>query len=127
MTTENPPEEDFQWAVQTGDLPKVKEFVEKKNFDVNFVKKNSVAGNSPLHWAADFGKADVIEYLISKGAKVNQKDSNGITPLLNAVYESHTEAVKALLKHGADKSIKGPDDQTAFQAAEKQEIKNLLK
>ena len=28
-------------------------------------------GRMALHWAADYGQTEVIEYLISKGAKVN--------------------------------------------------------
>ena len=30
-----------------------------------------------------------MEYLLSKGADVDSKDSYGITPLLAAVYEGH--------------------------------------
>ncbi len=58
---------------------------------------------------------------------MNEKDNFGITPLLAAVYEGHADAVAALLKKGADKSIQGPDGLTALQAAEKDEVKALLK
>ena len=33
----------------------------------------------------------IMEYLLSKGAQVDSKDSYGITPLLAAVYEGHDE------------------------------------
>lgn len=28
-------------------------------------------GRNPLHYAADYGHADVLEYLLSKGAKID--------------------------------------------------------
>eukprot|EP01118_Nematostelium_gracile_P004823 TRINITY_DN15753_c0_g1_i1.p1 TRINITY_DN15753_c0_g1~~TRINITY_DN15753_c0_g1_i1.p1 ORF type:complete len:131 (-),score=55.92 TRINITY_DN15753_c0_g1_i1:134-526(-) len=120
------PKEAYAWAIKTGDLKSVRDFVEREKFDVNMVEEG-VSKRTPLHWAADFGKVEVIQYLISKGAKVNAKDNYGITPLLAAVYESHTAAVKALLDAKADPSIKGPDGSTAKEAAEKDEIKKLFK
>jgi ankyrin repeat protein len=42
---------------------------------------------TPMHWAADFGHVEVLQYLHSKGAQINAKDNFGITPLLAAVYE----------------------------------------
>lgn len=36
--------------------------------DVNRTLEN---GRAPLHYAADFGQTDVMEYLISKGAHLN--------------------------------------------------------
>lgn len=60
---------DFAWAVKTGDLDSVKDFVEKKKLDVNLVSSN----RSPLHWAADFNQVDVITYLLSKGAQIEKK------------------------------------------------------
>jgi len=41
-------------------------------------------------------------------------------------YIGHTEMVKYLVSIGADTSIKGPDGQTALEAAEKDEIKAIL-
>lgn len=120
------PKEAFAWAVKTGDLAGVKNFVEKEKMDVNMIEEG-VAKRTPLHWASDFGKTEVIAYLLSKGAKVNAKDNYGITPLLAATYEGHTEAVKMLLEAKADPSIKGPDGSTAKEAAEKDEIRKLFK
>ncbi|KAF3392492.1 hypothetical protein F1880_008793 [Penicillium rolfsii] len=36
---------------------------------------------TPLHKAAELGKADVVRYLVSKGANLNKKDSKGRTSL----------------------------------------------
>ena len=40
--------------------------------------KATTNGRTPLHYAADYGQAEVIEYLISKGADVNVSISCGM-------------------------------------------------
>jgi ankyrin repeat protein len=55
------------------------------------------------------------------------KDNFGNTALLNALYESHTGAVKELLKAGADASVKGPDGRTCKEIASNDETKALFK
>eukprot|EP01104_Vermistella_antarctica_P014683 TRINITY_DN4674_c0_g1_i1.p1 TRINITY_DN4674_c0_g1~~TRINITY_DN4674_c0_g1_i1.p1 ORF type:complete len:121 (-),score=41.23 TRINITY_DN4674_c0_g1_i1:244-606(-) len=106
----------FRWAVQTGDLPNVKNAIEKEGENVNAVSED-INKQTPLHWAADYGQLEVMTYLVSKGANVNAKNNFGITPLLAATYESHTSCVKFLLSKGADKAVKGPDGLTAKEAA----------
>lgn len=67
----------------------------------NVLQKNS-KGFSTLITAAFEGHADVIEYLLSKGAAVNETAMQGVTPLLVAVQGGKIDAVKVLLDHGAD-------------------------
>ena len=55
----------FPWAVKTGDLVNVKQFIERDGEDVNQVE-SGLNKRTPLHWAADYGQADVASYLISK-------------------------------------------------------------
>lgn len=113
--------EDFAWAVKTEDIPNVNKFITQ--LGVNVKDKN---GRTPMHWAADYGHASVIELLAKKGADINAKDRFGITPLLAAVYDGRTSAVKALLAHGANKTIKDSDGKTPKECAESDEIRNLL-
>ncbi|PRP81217.1 hypothetical protein PROFUN_02051 [Planoprotostelium fungivorum] len=124
--SEGPTYEDFAWAVKTGDLDRVKEFVEKHKFGLG-PDPSSSNKRTPLHWAADFNQTAIISYLLSKGADINAKDQYGITPLLAAVYEDHFDAAKTLVEKKADVSAKGPDGQTAKQRAEKDSIKALFK
>lgn len=110
----------------------------------------SVDGRNLVHYAADYGQDQVLEYLISKSANVNVsdsifdqsnliliwtcwhpkqmqvKDKHGITPLLAAIWEGHTECVSILLRGGADKTGTAPDGTSYVDAAEKNEIKALL-
>lgn len=115
-------DEKFAWSVKNGELAAVEEFV-KQGGDVN----KEIKGRFPLHYAADYGQEKIMEFLLSKGAKVNQPDKYGITPLLSAIFEGHTNCVRMLLKKGADKSGKSPDGASYIDCAEKQEIKDLLK
>lgn len=49
-----------------------------------------------------FNQTKFIELLLAKDAKLNARDGEGRSPLLNAVAAGHVEAVRALLQHGAD-------------------------
>uniref|UniRef100_A0A8C2AGV2 Myotrophin n=1 Tax=Cyprinus carpio TaxID=7962 RepID=A0A8C2AGV2_CYPCA len=91
------------------------------------VNRTLEGGRKPLHYAADCGQAEMLEFLLSKGADVNAPDKHGITPLLSATYEGHVTCVKILLEKGADKDRKGPDGLSAFEAAESEAIRDLLK
>ena len=127
-----------------------------KGLEVN----TNIDGRLPLHYASDYGQLEVIKFLCGKvtdpvptslsphvslsllqGAKVNEEDKHGITPLLAAVWEGHTACVKFLLENvreilmqlifisvcqGAARDGKTPDGSSYVEAAEKQEIKDLL-
>lgn len=114
--------EKLKWSLQNGDLEALKSIILSDKSLVNA----DCGGRPPLCVAADYGQAEIVEYLISHGASVNAKDKYGITPLLSAVFEGHTAVVKLLLAKGADKSGKAPDGSSYIDSAEKQEIKNLL-
>lgn len=113
---------DFAWAIKNGDVELVKKLVEGDGVDVNA----TVEGRTPLHYAGDYGQLPVLQYLTSRGAALNTPDKHGISPLLAAIWEGHTECVKFLLEKGADKNGTAPDGTSYAEAAEKQEIKALL-
>ncbi|XP_049848966.1 myotrophin-like [Schistocerca gregaria] len=117
--------EAFIWAVKTGDLESVKEYVEKEGVSVT-QPDSTVLHATPLHHAADFGQLHIAEYLISKGADVNATDAFGVKPLLAAVYEGHVDMVKFLLSKNADKDIRGYDGKTALESTDIPAIKALL-
>lgn len=113
----------LMWALQNGQLDDVGAILVTAE-DVN---QTLEGGRKPLHIAADFGQTEVVEYLISKGANVNAADKHGITPLLSACYEGHVSCAKLLLEKGADKTCTGPDGMCAYEAAESDAVKELLK
>ncbi|XP_056636894.1 myotrophin [Diorhabda carinulata] len=113
---------DFVWAIKNGDLEQVKDIIEKKAVNVN----EEVQGRPLILYAADYGQADVIEYLISAGADVNTKDKFGITAILAAIWEGHKDCVKLLLDKGARKDGVAPDGKTYMESTENSEIRQLL-
>ena len=65
---------------------------------------------SPLYYAASFGLATVVRYLLQAGADIEERGGRcRATPINIASYRGHTETVKVLLEHGADPRT--PDDE----------------
>lgn len=50
----------------------------------NGVDKPTHDSRNYLHWAANKGNVEIIAYLLTKGAKVDNEDSHGATPILFA-------------------------------------------
>lgn len=116
-------EEQLVWACKNGDLDQVKALVNQLGSDIN---KPLLGGRNALHFAAEYGQQEVIEFLISKGADVNRPDSHGITALLASIFENQIDSVKLLLKKGADKNGRAPDGMSYYECAETDDIKRLL-
>lgn len=76
---------------------------------------------SPLYAAIEMGYTDLIALLLEKGANVNQKDGNGVTPLMAAGQNGgpYTKMVRLLLDKGANPAIKDGNGMTALQRLEK--------
>ena len=62
-------------------------------------------GRTPLHRAACFGDS-TIELLIKYGANIDSQTNTGVTPLMEACLTGNLKAVKILLAHGANYSLK---------------------
>uniref|UniRef100_A0A8C0JNH6 Poly [ADP-ribose] polymerase n=1 Tax=Canis lupus dingo TaxID=286419 RepID=A0A8C0JNH6_CANLU len=86
-------------ACRNGDVERVKRLVTPEK-----VNSRDTAGrkSTPLHFAAGFGRKDVVEYLLQNGANVQARDDGGLIPLHNACSFGHAEVVSLLLRHGAD-------------------------
>ena len=78
---------------------------------------------TPLHWATTSEKhsLDLVELLIRKGAKVNQTDNYGMTPLNKAFYDEDKEAplkvVLYLIAHGANPHKEDNSNRTPLNKA----------
>jgi hypothetical protein len=60
--------------------------------------------------------ADKLEFLISHGAKINIKSSNGETPLMSEC-NSNVDSLEVLLRHGANIHVRDNDGNTAILKA----------
>ncbi|WP_221089447.1 ankyrin repeat domain-containing protein [Deinococcus aquaedulcis] len=76
-------------------------------------------GFSPLGLAAFFGRAEVAEDLLSRGADVNAPSQNAmrVHPLHSAVAGRHAALARALVMAGADVNAAQQDDFTPLMAA----------
>lgn len=59
-----------------------------------------------------------VESLLSRGANINARDTEGQTPLIHAICKEKTSLVKLLLNRGADVEIEDEDGWTAIKYAE---------
>jgi ankyrin repeat protein len=57
-----------------------------------------------MHRPAESGQAAVLETMLSCGFDPNAKDKDNVTPLHRAAMAGYSDAVRVLLKHGADVS-----------------------
>jgi ankyrin repeat protein len=67
---------------------------------------------TPMHFAAMIGHAEMVDFLLSKGANINAQDVDGATPLHLAISNSHLAVVKLLVQSGAqfteDRDVSNP-------------------
>src|SRR5260370_28724702 len=75
-------------------------------------------GTTPLHWAVQQDRLDIVEALISAGAKVNAKNRYGTTPLVLAATTGNASVTEALLNAGADGRVSVPDAASVLIPAE---------
>jgi len=54
-----------------------------------------------LHWAAEKGQKEIVKLLIEKGANLNAKTKNNLTPLNLADNNFENEISELLIKNGA--------------------------
>ena len=81
-------------AASEGDVAKLQTLLEKDKYDVNW---RGEYGMSPVHVATLNNHAECVRLLIRAGAKVNQFDNDGWTPLMAAAAFAEHKMVKMLL------------------------------
>ena len=92
-------------ALRKGDIPAVKALIEKTP---QVVDSRDSRGMTPLHYAATGGNADLVSFLVDKGAKLEVQNAQWKTPLHLAATNDRKDAVVALLKKGA--ALEARDD-----------------
>ena len=90
--------------------------------DDSFATEDGPFGQTPLMLAADEGNLQLVRLLLARGANVNQRDPDSLTPLMIAASAADRGAdaiVRALLAAGADPHATLPDGTTARMLAER--------
>lgn len=87
-------------AVQSNKSESVKILIHH-NANIDF----HVKGYTSLQSAASYGRLEIAEYLLNKGAKINYDPNSKGTPLYIAIHQKKTDIAKLLLKKGADVNV----------------------
>ncbi|MDP2435079.1 MAG: ankyrin repeat domain-containing protein, partial [archaeon] len=82
--------------------------------------------NTPLHYAAKYGRSDVVALLIAQGHPVDVPENDGWTPLHWASNNDKQHAVAQLLQLGADPFVRNKQGLTPRDMAPSAFIKSLL-
>ena len=95
-----------QWSLYSqckdGDIHGVKWHLEQ-GADINAPYKNTTL----LHEAVSYDHKEIVELLIDKGAELNIKDDDGVTPLHEAVVSiGQKDIIELLITNGADINAK---------------------
>jgi ankyrin repeat protein len=73
---------------------------------------------TPLHLAANFGRLNIVDELLDKGASINDGLEDGrMTPLHMAASEGHVKVMSKLLERGADPNASCGDYGMVINAA----------
>ncbi|XP_037788674.1 ankyrin-3-like isoform X1 [Penaeus monodon] len=74
-------------------------------------------GGTLLHLASQGSSGQVLQILLSRGASVDAKTSQGFTPLMTAAQRGATDALVHLLAHRANPKLATSDGTTALHLA----------
>jgi 7,8-dihydropterin-6-yl-methyl-4-(beta-D-ribofuranosyl)aminobenzene 5'-phosphate synthase len=96
-------------AARQGDLAAVKNLITKNPELVNRVDSRN---STPLHFAAHAGHKEVVELLITKGAKQDIKDEDGHIPLHWAARGGRKNTAEFLIAKGSDVNARGNNRRT---------------
>jgi len=67
----------------------------------SMTREKDIAGNKPLHAAAENGNIEMVRILLDRGFDVNARDNWGETPLHNAISRDFLDIAKMLIEKGA--------------------------
>lgn len=73
----------------------------KEGYNVNYRMPN-FNFRTPLHIAAESGSIELVEFLISKGAKIDIKDVSGVPPVFLACSKGNIHLAEKLIMYGAN-------------------------
>ena len=122
LTVQSYSQEIFQ-SVMGGDLNKTKILLEAHP---EWVNATSWGGWTPLHRAAQFGQGDIIDFLISKGARLEARTVGGLTPLYAAIIGQKSDVVEQLIDNGADVFAVRSDGETMLHIAAAMGQKDMI-
>jgi ankyrin repeat protein len=99
-------------------------FIRYSKFDLNYRYEHE---KTMMMIAAALGNQRLIDALLENGAKPNLQDKFGRTSLIIAVKHGNVDCIRTLLKHKIDVLAKDLNRRNAYDYAEGEEIRNMLR
>ncbi|XP_033116147.1 transient receptor potential cation channel subfamily A member 1-like [Anneissia japonica] len=81
--------------------PNIVEILLNSEDGCKVIDHKSFVGQTALHTAAKYNHIDVAKVLIKRGCKLDEKDNDGLTPLLLGCFMDSWQTSWLLLEHGA--------------------------
>ncbi|XP_026989395.1 protein phosphatase 1 regulatory subunit 12C isoform X2 [Tachysurus fulvidraco] len=125
---------EFLAVCASGDTEEAKEMLKELQIISNgdkmsgqdMVNSSNADGISALHQACIDGSMEVVVFLLSQGANVNQVDNEGWTPLHVAASCGNMEIAEYLLQRGASLSLVNCDGDVPLDIAKDEAMEALL-
>lgn len=96
---------------------KLQKIIDKVGLGRDLNRQEPSYGNTVLGMAAACGHAEVVEWLVGNGAKLDVQEVHGWTALHLAALKGHAPCARLLVNAGADRTIKDKEGQLARDLA----------
>ena len=85
-----------------------------ENLNLDIINATDMYGRTPLHYACDFGLADIAGILVYRDADTNQRDLFDKTPLMLAAERGHADIVRLMEPELSDTELTNPSEEEAI-------------
>eukprot|EP00438_Fugacium_kawagutii_P034600 Skav225832 [mRNA] locus=scaffold345:15014:16870:+ [translate_table: standard] len=111
-------------AAHRGDVAAVRGWV---RIDAAAVRLTNYKRDTPLHWAASNGHAEVVQVLLEAKASVEAKNNSRQTPLSSAAASNRIEVAKLLLAARASAHVVDQDGNTPLSRAKEKNNSDMVR
>ncbi|MCG7948540.1 MAG: ankyrin repeat domain-containing protein [Candidatus Thiodiazotropha taylori] len=122
---------DLEAVDPRGHTPVLKALIARNPIIAEFLveKGAKIEPNSALHETAALGSADrdVVGFLIKKGAKLDNQDEKGNTPLHSAILNDQRVSAKYLINRGASLDIANQEGLTPLGLAKQKGNQDIIR